>query len=175
MAPHLVRAQSAYKDIRIHSFHYTQTHTYTQTQTLHKTQTLHVSCIWIWLSAYFCIYIYRNTQKAMENRQRETSEMVGRGRANMQEDCWQPEGHLLLISFIIVVIVEATRLWAKVCWPLGDAWGVCKLRQGTEHVYTCKGQSHQPTLLIWQKQTSSWSSMSWSGQWAKFSQWYGDT
>jgi len=34
MAPHLVRAQSASKDIRIHSFHYTQTHTYTQTQTL---------------------------------------------------------------------------------------------------------------------------------------------
>ena len=33
MAPNLVRAQSAYKDIRIHSFHYTHTHTHTHTQT----------------------------------------------------------------------------------------------------------------------------------------------
>ena len=29
MAPHLVRAQSAYKDIRIRSFHHTHTHTHT--------------------------------------------------------------------------------------------------------------------------------------------------
>ena len=29
MVPHLVRAQSAYKDIRIHSFHQTHTHTHT--------------------------------------------------------------------------------------------------------------------------------------------------
>ena len=32
MAPHLLRAQSAYKDIRIHSFHHTHTHTHTHTQ-----------------------------------------------------------------------------------------------------------------------------------------------
>ena len=31
MAPHLVRAQSAYKDIKIHSFHHTHTHTHTHT------------------------------------------------------------------------------------------------------------------------------------------------
>ena len=31
MAPHLIRAQSAYKDIRIHSFHHSHTHTHTQT------------------------------------------------------------------------------------------------------------------------------------------------
>ena len=30
MAPHLVRAQSAEKDIRIYSFHHTHTHTHTQ-------------------------------------------------------------------------------------------------------------------------------------------------
>ena len=37
MAPHLVRAQSAYKDIRIHSFHlihtHTQMHAHTHTHT----------------------------------------------------------------------------------------------------------------------------------------------
>ena len=31
MAPHLVRAQSAYKDTRIHSFHHTHRHTYART------------------------------------------------------------------------------------------------------------------------------------------------
>ena len=30
MAPHLVRAQSAYKNIKIHSFYHTHTHTYTR-------------------------------------------------------------------------------------------------------------------------------------------------
>jgi len=30
MVPHLVRAQSTYKDIRIYSFHHTYTHTHTQ-------------------------------------------------------------------------------------------------------------------------------------------------
>ena len=40
MAPHLVRAQSAYKDIRIHSFHHTHisSHTHTHTHT-HKART----------------------------------------------------------------------------------------------------------------------------------------
>ena len=33
MAPHLVRAQSDYKNIRIHSFHYTHTHPHTHTHT----------------------------------------------------------------------------------------------------------------------------------------------
>ena len=33
MAPHLVRARSAYKDIRIRSFHHTHTHTDTHTHT----------------------------------------------------------------------------------------------------------------------------------------------
>ena len=32
MAPHLVRAQSAYKDIRIHSFHHSHTHTHIHTR-----------------------------------------------------------------------------------------------------------------------------------------------
>ena len=31
MAPHLVKAQSAYKDIGIHSFHHTHTHARTHT------------------------------------------------------------------------------------------------------------------------------------------------
>ena len=31
MEPHLVRAQSAYKDIKIHSFHHTHMHTHTNT------------------------------------------------------------------------------------------------------------------------------------------------
>ncbi len=31
MAPNLVRVQSAYKDIRVHSFHHTHTHTHTHT------------------------------------------------------------------------------------------------------------------------------------------------
>ena len=66
MAPHLVRAQRAYKDIRIHSFHYTHTHKHLVTDTTN-------TCIWIYK-------IYRNTQKAMKNRQRETSETVGRGK-----------------------------------------------------------------------------------------------
>ena len=33
MAPHLVRAQSTYKDMRIHSFHHTHTHAYSDTRT----------------------------------------------------------------------------------------------------------------------------------------------
>ena len=33
MEPHLVRAQSAYKDIMIHSFYHTHTHTHTRTRT----------------------------------------------------------------------------------------------------------------------------------------------
>ena len=33
MVPHLVRARSAYKDIRIHSCHYTHTHAHTHTHT----------------------------------------------------------------------------------------------------------------------------------------------
>ena len=33
MAPHLIRAQSAYKDIRIHSLHHTHTHTHTHIHT----------------------------------------------------------------------------------------------------------------------------------------------
>ena len=36
MAPHLVRAQSAYKDIRIHSFHHTHRHTRTHAHTHYK-------------------------------------------------------------------------------------------------------------------------------------------
>ena len=39
MAPHLVRAQSAYKDRRIHSFHHTHTHTHTHTKMLTHTCT----------------------------------------------------------------------------------------------------------------------------------------
>ena len=31
MVPHLIRAWSAYKDIRIHLFHLTHTHTHTHT------------------------------------------------------------------------------------------------------------------------------------------------
>ena len=37
MAPHLVRAESAYKDIRIHSFHHTRTHTHTHARTHART------------------------------------------------------------------------------------------------------------------------------------------
>ena len=33
MAPHLVRAKIAYKDIRIHSLHHTHTHTHARTHT----------------------------------------------------------------------------------------------------------------------------------------------
>ena len=41
MVPHLVRAQSTYKDIRIHSFHHTHTHTHmcAHTQTHKHTHT----------------------------------------------------------------------------------------------------------------------------------------
>ena len=40
MAPHLVRARSAYKDVRIRSFHYTHAHTpYTNTHTHTHTHT----------------------------------------------------------------------------------------------------------------------------------------
>ena len=35
MAPHLVRAQSTYKDIRIGLFHHTRTHTHTHTLLIH--------------------------------------------------------------------------------------------------------------------------------------------
>ena len=122
MAPHLLRAQSAYKDIRIHSLHYTHTHV------THTTNT--------------CISIYTEIHRSQEKETERDFWNGGVGRANRQEDCWQPGGHLLVISLIIVVIVEATRLWAKVCWPLGDARGVCKLRQGIEHVYTRARVSH---------------------------------
>ena len=40
MVPNLVRAQSTYKDIRIHSFHHTHAHTHTHTYTYtHNTHT----------------------------------------------------------------------------------------------------------------------------------------
>ena len=39
MVPHLARAQSAYKDVKIHSFHHT--HTHTQTHTPRYTHTGH--------------------------------------------------------------------------------------------------------------------------------------
>ena len=35
MAPHLVRAQNAFKDITIHAFHHTHTHTHTHTLQIH--------------------------------------------------------------------------------------------------------------------------------------------
>ena len=39
MAPHLIRAQSAYKDIRVHSFHHTHMHTHAHTCTHMHTHT----------------------------------------------------------------------------------------------------------------------------------------
>ena len=45
MVPHLIRAQSTYKDIRIHSFHYTYTHTHTHAHTHTHTHTHTNTCI----------------------------------------------------------------------------------------------------------------------------------
>ena len=39
MAPHLIRAQSAFKDIRIHSFHHTHTHTQKHARARARTHT----------------------------------------------------------------------------------------------------------------------------------------
>ena len=52
MAPHLLRAQSAYKDIRIHSLHYTHTHIHTHTHVTHTTNT--------------CISIYTEIHRSQE-------------------------------------------------------------------------------------------------------------
>ena len=49
VVPHLVRAQGAYKDIWIHSFHHTHTHacarTHTRTRTHPDTHTLHIHAL----------------------------------------------------------------------------------------------------------------------------------
>ena len=47
MAPHLIRAQSAYKDRRIHSFYHTRTHTHMHTHTPHTHKHTHTmnTCI----------------------------------------------------------------------------------------------------------------------------------